>query len=536
MKSKTLERIRGSLSSFLLSVPVRVKIAGIMVIPVAILGLALNYWIRTGLSDWLSYLLENDRVAIAMQAGSRSVLTVSLIAAVGSILLTFILMYILTQPLIELRRTALQVQNGRLETRAHVWADDEIGEVASAINKMIDQLVSSQENLTRANQRLEAVNQVATAAVRDLDLHEVLKSSLLEMIRVLGLESGWVYLLLPDSQEFELACSSNLEAANLALDLLQNSGEMCACQQELMSGQHGKAILNKNCPRIQRTRGNCASRYHISIPLQARNQKFGIINLLYPNNLEPTEENIELLTTIGAQVSEMAANAWLHMRLVDKEASRQDLLNALINAQEGERSRLARELHDGPGQMLTSLLMRLKALGNKADSISIRSGVDDLCDGMSETIEQIKEISYLLRPAALEELGLTTAIHAMAQRIGDQFDFDLDYAIDDLEKLPLEIEIALYRITQESLNNIVRHAKATRVVIKLYKKPEEVCLCIQDNGVGFNPSELNSDDQRHYGLIGMRERANVLGGNVHIHSKSGTGTTIEVTIPHLERK
>jgi len=246
---------------------------------------------------------------------------------------------------------------------------------------------------------------------------------------------------------------------------------------------------------------------------------------------------MELLGAIGAQVSEIAANAWLHRRLLEKEAARQVLINALVNAQEGERSRLARELHDGPGQTLTSLLMRLKAIGNKTQAKLIRTSLDELCDFVAEIIEQVREISYLLRPAALEELGLATAIQTLAQRIGEQSGFtaDFDNALDG-EKLPLEIEITLFRIAQESLTNIVKHAQAKNVHIQLFNNQDSIGMRIKDDGIGFNP-EVSAllTDRPHLGLVSMQERASILNGDVKVISNPGDGTEIEVTIPYLEK-
>ena len=126
--------MRERIIDIIFAVPVRVKIIGIMVLPLLILGSALNYWIQTGLSDWLSYLITDERVQIAMEAGGRSVLLVTALAAVFSVLLTFLLMLSLTQPLLELRQVAQRVADGDLAFRARVRARDEIGEVADSVN------------------------------------------------------------------------------------------------------------------------------------------------------------------------------------------------------------------------------------------------------------------------------------------------------------------------------------------------------------------------------------------------------------------
>ncbi|MBI5054732.1 MAG: GAF domain-containing protein, partial [Chloroflexi bacterium] len=409
------QQLADLLVEFFLAVPVRIKIAGIIMLPVLILGFTLNYWVQTGLSDWLSYLLPDERVRVAMEAGSRSVLLVTALAAVTSILLTFLMMLVLTHPLLELRRATQRVIEGDLTSRARIWAKDEIGGVARSVNLMIDQLVAGQQNLERTNRRLSAVNRVATAANRNLELQEVLDASLKTTLDVMGLQSGYIYIWDRESNEFHLASFIGVPT-EVRIELLKTSDQLCACQQGLLSGEFGPTAVVRPCKRIALERAHYS---HVVIPLEARGQKFGLVNLLCSDESRFTEDDMDLLTTIGAQVSEAVANAWLHTSVQEKEMARQTLLSALVRAQEDERSRLARDLHDSAGQTLTSLLVRLKAL-EKQTTESVRENVASLCQEVSETIEQVREISYRLRPAALEEFGLELALKTLVQEMTEK--------------------------------------------------------------------------------------------------------------------
>lgn len=151
IRMENFKKLFNKLYELIFSVPVRIKIAGIIMLPVLILGFTLNYWITTGFSDWLSYILTDQRVQAAMQAGSRSVVLVTILAALASTFFAFILTYLLTRPLLDLHETAQQVSSGKLESRAKVWAKDEIGEVARSVNAMIDELVTSQEELSNCS-------------------------------------------------------------------------------------------------------------------------------------------------------------------------------------------------------------------------------------------------------------------------------------------------------------------------------------------------------------------------------------------------
>jgi len=522
------------ISDFIFSVPVRIKITGIMLLPVAILGLALNYWIQTGLSDWLSFLLTDERVQMAMQAGSRSVSLVTALSAVVSILLTSLLMLSLTKPLLELRQVAQKVSDGDFASRARIWVQDEIGEVARSINLMIDRLVSSQQKLERSNRRLEAINRVALAAGRELELQDVLDASLNTTLEVFGLESGWLFMrdpTDPSDVKFHLASAVNL-TPELWAEIIDSSKELCTCKSEVLAFDEGTEAQIHCCDRLSQLVGD-EDIFHITIPLEARGQRFGMINALCSDDSKPTDNDIDTLTTIGKQVSEFVANAWLHASLKEKEAARQALLTALVNAQENEQARLARELHDDAGQGLTSLLIRLKTLEKQASSDDLKESVAELCTTTSETIEKVRDVSHRLRPAALEELGLEVALRTLAEEmLGDVgAAMDCQFQLEG-RRLPFEIETNLYRITQEGLTNIVRHANADKVLIELLTLPHAIGLRIEDNGDGFAPEAVNNKDNQHrLGLISMQERAEMLGGSLIVQSNPGQGTSVQVRIP-----
>ena len=518
------------------SVPVRMKITGIVMLPVLILGFTLNYWITTGLSDWLSYLLSDQRVQAAMQAGSRSVVLVTILSALASIFFALMLTYLLTRPLLDLHETAQEVSSGKLDSRAKIWAKDEIGEVARSVNTMIDQLVTSQSKLSNANQRLEAMNQVAMAAGRELDLSEVLESILQGTLQVMKLDKGWVYLSEGDNNRFYLAQQSNLPD-ELTMILQSGNGEsLCSCQKDLLSGELGpESTVRNRCARLDKCFSQEAAYTHISIPLQARGQVLGVINLLCEKDYSPQEKDLELITAIGAQASEIVANAWLHARLVEKEAARRALLGSLVRTQEDERKRLARELHDGAGQTLTTLLVRLKTLEKQSPPGDLHDGLLTMQDLVADSIEQVRELSYRLRPATLEEFGLALALENLAAEMVGKAGLEVKTCFNLNCNLPSDVETTFFRIAQESLTNVIRHAEARRVEIELAQTPLGVCLRIEDNGKGFDPDEIiHRKALPHLGLISIQERAEMLGGSLAVYSAPGEGTSVQVRIPILD--
>ncbi|MBP7964573.1 MAG: HAMP domain-containing protein [Caldilineaceae bacterium] len=532
-----MQRLGKKFYDLILSVPVNYKIAGIMLLSVLILGLSLNYWVTSGLADWLSYLLTDTRVQAAMTAGRRSVTLVTFLAAAMSILLATLLTHVLTQPLHELRTMALKVADGDLDARAPVYSKDEIGDVATAINTMTDHLVQAQTDLIRSNRRLTAINRVIQAADREQEIHDVLYVILSTVLDVLNLEMGWVYLRDPEHDLYHLASWCNVPP-ELGVHLLHPPERaLCRCQQMLLDGGLVPADIKFcECGRIGAYFPATRRASHITLPIVASDQRMGVVNLLCSHDRTLSGDDMDLLSAISTQISEVVSNAWLRIKLTEKEQARQYLLESLVDAQEEERGRLARELHDGAGQMLTSLLVRLKVLENQADSPDLKQEIASSLDMVSKTIEQVRNLSYHLRPAALEEFGLAVVLRTLVAETLEESGVTTRCRVDlgDLV-LPHGVEVTLYRIAQEALTNVFRHAKAQNVMVDLVKKNGGVTLQIQDDGCGFHPRPLpERKGKRHMGLISMTERAEMVNGSLRVESTPGQGTTIHIYIPIQE--
>lgn len=520
---------------FVLAVPVRWKIIGIGILPVFILGISLNYWITTGLSDWLSYILTDVRVEAAMDAGGRSVMFVTVIAAILSIILLMLLVYILTNPIDELKKTAEEVASGKFETRAVVWANDEIGSLAVSVNQMIDNFVEIQDDLSKTNRQLETINRIALAADREEEIHDVLFITLESMLSLLELKMGWIYLYDPEIQKHHLASWKGVPDDIQQEFLEVEEGHICECQKQLYAGTLGSEIKTMECGRLKSCKCVGEAVSHVVVPIEARNIQFGVINLQLPLDRKLDFDMLVLLEAIGTKISEVVANAWLQIKLREKEAARQLLLESLVTAQEDERHHLARELHDQAGQSLTSLLIRLKAIENMSEDDKVKEKLHDMQGLVSNTIHEIRDLSYSLRPPALEEFGLGAAIQALVDEHQTQSGLHINFKNRLEEKISRNIEMILYRIVQEGLTNVVRHADATNVVIELEPRENIIYLKIEDDGRGFTPSQAApTKGDRHLGLISMSERAELIGGKLEIYSAMGAGTTIEVRVPHPE--
>jgi two-component system sensor histidine kinase UhpB len=206
----------------------------------------------------------------------------------------------------------------------------------------------------------------------------------------------------------------------------------------------------------------------------------------------------------------------------------------IINAQEQERKRIARELHDETSQVLTSLLISLAILEESVTTQAARDRIADTRKLAHQTLRAIRNLSIDLRPSALDDLGLLPAIRWYIKEYQQKCTIEVEFSATGFkERLPAELETALYRIVQEALTNIARHAMATHIVVTMNEDAEAVYVTIRDNGIGFDVDTVLKTpyQERGLGLAGMSERAVLLDGTLNIHSAVGHGTTIQVQIP-----
>lgn len=216
-------------------------------------------------------------------------------------------------------------------------------------------------------------------------------------------------------------------------------------------------------------------------------------------------------------------------------AARGELLGQVIAAQEAERARVARDLHDEIGQALTSVLLGLHLMedGSHADRDAAAGRTARLGEVRSlviDALERVRSLAFRLRPTVLDDIGLVPALDRLAADLGGRSQLGVDLTIrglDDAVRLPAEIETVIYRIVQEALTNVFRHAAASVVSVFVVRAGDHVRAVVEDDGSGFDPS----DHATSLGLAGMRERASLAGGSLRIESTAGAGTTVTAEVP-----
>ncbi len=275
----------------------------------------------------------------------------------------------------------------------------------------------------------------------------------------------------------------------------------------------------------------------LGLPIQSKGQVFGGLALSSVREDEPLgEAEWRLLTAFAGQITTSLENTRLYEVVQEREAQLEGLVRQLVSAQEQERGRIARELHDETGQKLTALAMGLAAVDASLGGESARAQglVRNLRDVADQSITELRNIMADLRPAQLDDLGLVPALRwYVGQYAGRHPDLAVTLSADRMAKrLPPGLETVLFRAAQEALTNIARHAHASQVTLELSQDAGSVRLVVADNGLGFDVDAPPKYERGSgLGLVGMRERVALVGGACVIRSEPGRGTRVSIELP-----
>jgi signal transduction histidine kinase len=418
------------------------------------------------------------------------------------------------------------VAYGNLYLTEKAGGEDFTGEDQELVELLASQAAVAIENArlyeaaTGWAKQLESLNEVGNALATETDLERLL-DLVARRLREL-LDARLVTVLLPAGiGELRFAAVAGEGGKELLRQTITGAGSKSGRVLERGRSERVDSVLDDPDVDHEVTR-LIGARSGLWVPLLVRGRAIGVL-------AAHDKLGADVRFTDGdVRVAEaFAIRAALAVDLSERIA--RDSLRRVVETQELERRRLARELHDETGQALASILLGLKALDEKTDDAGARASIEELRELVVATLQDVRRLAVELRPSALDDFGLVAALERLADSFAEQSGISVDFqaALPD-ERLPDEAETALYRIVQESLTNVVKHAQARRVSILLTRADGVVKAVVEDDGRGFDPGSTNDDG---YGLVGMRERLALLGGRLEIESARDAGTTVAAEVP-----
>ncbi len=406
-------------------------------------------------------------------------------------------------------------------------AEKELGEDFTEEDQELVTLLASQaavavenarlyEASTRWSRQLQSLNEIGNALATETDLETLLGLVVHHLRELLG--ARFVAVALPAGEdELRIAAAAG-----------EGAGDLVGVTMPRADSKSGRVLDRRRSERVdsviddpevyQDVTRRIAARTGMWVPLIARERVIGVLEVHdkeSPGTARFTDDDLRLAETF-------ASRAAVAVDLSQRVA--RDALRRVVAAQELERRRLARELHDETGQALTSILLGLKPLEDGPG----REAVAELHELVVTALQDVRRLAVELRPKVLDDFGLVPALERLAESFGEQTGLKVDFhsAIGE-DRLPSEVETALFRVVQESLTNVVKHSHANRVSIVLTRRGGGVAVVVEDDGAGFDPADSGDG----IGLLGMRERLALLDGTLDVESSAGQGTTLVAEVP-----
>jgi len=374
------------------------------------------------------------------------------------------------------------------------------------------------ESATQWSRQLESLIEVGNALATETDLDRLL-DLVARRLREL-LDARLVTVLLP-------AGDDELRFAAVAGE---GSEQLIGSSLPATTSKSGRVLVRRRSERVdsvlddpevnREVTRKLAARTGLWVPLVVRDRAIGVIAVYDKLGDDPRFSDVDLRLA-----ETFASRAAVAVDLSQRVA--RDALRRVVEAQELERRRLARELHDETGQALTSILLALRPLEGALEKPENRAAAAELRELVVATLQDVRRLAVELRPKVLDDFGLVPALERLTDSFGEQTGLEVDFESRACaERVPAEVETAIYRIVQESLTNVVKHAHAQRVSILVMRRDGALTAVVEDDGRGFDTGETGDG----FGLEGMRERVALLDGRLAVESGEA-GTTLVAEVP-----
>jgi signal transduction histidine kinase len=397
--------------------------------------------------------------------------------------------------------------------------DSELSQLLAAQAAVAIENARLYESSTRWLRHVETLNEVGNALSSELELEPLLALVARRLQELV--DAKLVLIALPEGDVLRVAAAEGESSFGVAGMELALGGSKAGRVLDRGRSERIDSLLDDPEVDQQATR-RLGVHSALYVPLLVRGRPIGIVIAHDKQGQSPafSEDDLRLAESL-------ASRAAIAVDLSERVS--QDSVRRVVEAQELERTRLARELHDETGQALTSILLGLKPLEQSAESAEARDALESVRELVISTLQNVRRLAVELRPSALDDFGLVPAVERLTETFREQSGLrvDLESQLGEA-RLPNEAETTLYRVIQEALTNVIKHAGASRVSILLQRKKSTAVAVVEDDGSGFDPSDGRPDA---LGLVGMRERVSLAGGRLQIESTPGSGTTVVAEVP-----
>jgi signal transduction histidine kinase len=398
--------------------------------------------------------------------------------------------------------------------------DEELVTLLAAQTAITIEKVQIHEGLVHWLHQLESLNELTIGVLEERDLSRLLELVARRLRELIRARRVLISLPVP-SGGLRVAAADGEGVADLVGYIIPSESKGSRVLARGKSERIDSLLEDPEVDQVSARRAGGLSA--LVVPLIFHDKPIGVISAYNKDGLDSrfTDDDLRLAEAFGTR----AALA-VHL----SERVTRETFNAILEAEEAERSRIARELHDETGSALSGVLLGLTAIDRAATLPEARQASAALQETAKATLENIGRLAFDLRPSTLDDFGLWPALKALGKGLEEQGGPEVKLKVDlaTAERLPASVETALFRITQEALTNVVKHADAKTVHITFARQERFVVLTIDDDGCGFSRARVPGD---RFGLVGMRERTASVNGALDIESERGSGTRLTVEIP-----
>ena len=400
------------------------------------------------------------------------------------------------------------------------------------IIKDITHRKQAEDVIKERNRELSILNSVAVAVNDKMDLDHVLKVTLKDVLKVLRLDRGALFLIDREDKKVRLQARSGLPRPDSRHHVTFKDSlleEHLLVQESSLTPEPSFPSFSVRYDAVKGDRVPWLSCFLITY----KGRGVGFFGLDLPASRTLNSYETHLMGSLGNFLGGTVENAQL-MRMISKHRwELRQLTEKLFQTQEEERRRIARELHDEAGQSLTAVKLGLDRLQqhHARNDGRLKDEVSELRNMISRTASEIRRLSYHLHPTLLIDLGLEPALSLYFREIENRSDLEIDFTMVGFDRrLDVDIETVLYRFSQETLTNTLKHSGAENFHISIIKGYPKIIFLAEDDGIGFDP-QIVGKDRRSLGLLGMRERTSLLGGSFQLRSNRDKGTRIRIELP-----